>query len=150
MFGQLVRIAVGDETGHVDDAGRRGRIDRVPHLVSGREIDLPEIRRTHPVHEMDHDVHIVERGGKRVPVRDVHLGGLDTVVPPEAPQKEGARATTPPGDNEVLRVHRILSWPGTGVVIVRPDGYVGFRGSDSRRAEAWLEMIGVDRASRAQ
>ncbi|WP_213572872.1 FAD-dependent monooxygenase [Rhodococcus sp. USK13] len=46
-------------------------------------------------------------------------------------------------DGEFVRVHRVHSWPGAGVVIVRPDGYVGFRSPDSRGIEAWLDMVGA-------
>ncbi|MEU2005755.1 FAD-dependent monooxygenase [Rhodococcus sp. NPDC019627] len=48
-----------------------------------------------------------------------------------------------PADGGFVRVHRIHSWPGDGVVIVRPDGYVGFRSPDSRGVEAWLDMVGA-------
>ncbi|MEE2030905.1 FAD-dependent monooxygenase [Rhodococcus chondri] len=58
--------------------------------------------------------------------------------------------TTPPVDDELVKVHRILGWSGTGVVIVRPDGYVGFRGADSHRAGAWLRMVGVGSASSSE
>ena len=43
-----------------------------------------------------------------------------------------------------LRIHRIGSWPGTGIAIVRPDGYVGFRSTTGTAgAVEWLEMIGA-------
>ncbi|WP_237723972.1 MULTISPECIES: hypothetical protein [unclassified Rhodococcus (in: high G+C Gram-positive bacteria)] len=42
-----------------------------------------------------------------------------------------------------LRVHRIRSGPATGIVIVRPDGYVGFRsGSGTPGAAQWLALVG--------
>jgi len=40
-------------------------------------------------------------------------------------------------------VHRLTSTPGTGLVAVRPDGYVGFRCkvADVRQLQAWLRRI---------
>ncbi|SEB31852.1 FAD-dependent monooxygenase [Rhodococcus koreensis] len=46
--------------------------------------------------------------------------------------------------NGRLRVHRVRSWPGTGTVIVRPDGYIGFRsGSGTQGATEWLTLVGA-------
>lgn len=44
-----------------------------------------------------------------------------------------------------VTVHRISSWPGHGLVAVRPDGHVGFRcgESDARQLAAWLDLIGA-------
>ena len=44
-----------------------------------------------------------------------------------------------------VHVHRILDWPGTGVLIVRPDGYVGFRSDsvDPGQITSWLGLVGV-------
>jgi hypothetical protein len=49
-----------------------------------------------------------------------------------------------PADARV-HVHRLISHPGTAVVAVRPDGYVGFRSSaaDLPRLRAWLELVGA-------
>jgi hypothetical protein len=46
-------------------------------------------------------------------------------------------------DHSVVRVHRIEDWKGAGVVIVRPDGYVGYRSAiaDGDRIREWLAMI---------
>ncbi|MGF1598452.1 MAG: FAD-dependent monooxygenase [Acidimicrobiales bacterium] len=43
------------------------------------------------------------------------------------------------------RVHRLVDRPGTGVVIVRPDGYVGYRHDDvdTDRIADWLASIGA-------
>ncbi|MGZ3675587.1 MAG: FAD-dependent monooxygenase, partial [Ktedonobacterales bacterium] len=48
-----------------------------------------------------------------------------------------------------VTVHRLTSVPGTGVVAIRPDGYVGFRCgiADARQLEAWLARIGAGEAS---
>jgi 2-polyprenyl-6-methoxyphenol hydroxylase-like FAD-dependent oxidoreductase len=42
-------------------------------------------------------------------------------------------------------VHRLTSEPGTGLVAVRPDGYVGFRSGTASASQlgAWLARIGV-------
>jgi 2-polyprenyl-6-methoxyphenol hydroxylase-like FAD-dependent oxidoreductase len=41
--------------------------------------------------------------------------------------------------------HRISSWPGRGLMAVRPDGYVGFRSGDPRPGELgnWLDLVGA-------
>lgn len=48
-----------------------------------------------------------------------------------------------------LHVHRVTSWPGEGLVAVRPDGFVGLRSGDADPGAlgAWLDLAGV-RASR--
>ncbi|MEE2032485.1 FAD-dependent monooxygenase [Rhodococcus chondri] len=51
-------------------------------------------------------------------------------------------------DRRFVRVHRIQSRPGAGVVIVRPDGYVGIRSPDGRGAGEWLESVGANRTDR--
>lgn len=40
-------------------------------------------------------------------------------------------------------VHRITNWRGTGVIAVRPDGYIGFRSSvvDENRLMDWLTLV---------
>ncbi len=42
-----------------------------------------------------------------------------------------------------VAVHQISSWPGDGLVAVRPDGYVGFRcgRSDPGQLRAWLDLV---------
>jgi 2-polyprenyl-6-methoxyphenol hydroxylase-like FAD-dependent oxidoreductase len=47
----------------------------------------------------------------------------------------------------LVRVHRILDRPGAGAVIVRPDGYVGFRSAsvDADRVGDWLSLIAASR-----
>lgn len=44
-----------------------------------------------------------------------------------------------------VKVHRLTSVPGTGLVAVRPDGYVGFRCgiADERQLRGWLARIGA-------
>ncbi len=59
--------------------------------------------------------------------RDADLGDLQTGRP-------------------LVTVHRIDSWPGHGLLAVRPDGHVGFRSGDDDRAgvEEWLRLVGAD------
>jgi hypothetical protein len=56
----------------------------------------------------------------------------DTVVP-----------DLPPG-TRLVTVHRIGSWPGKGLVAVRPDGHVGYRTGRSVRDDlaTWLRLVG--------
>lgn len=48
-----------------------------------------------------------------------------------------------------VTVHRLMSVPDAGVVVVRPDGYVGFRCgvADVRQLRTWLARIGAEKAS---
>lgn len=45
--------------------------------------------------------------------------------------------------------HRISSWPGRGLLAVRPDGHVGFRcrEADLGQLDAWLELVGAPRGA---
>ena len=45
----------------------------------------------------------------------------------------------------LVHVHRLASIPGRGLIAVRPDGYVGFRGAtaEARQLAAWLIRIGA-------
>ena len=47
--------------------------------------------------------------------------------------------------HRLVDVHRILDWAGTGVCVVRPDGYVGFRcaGFEPRQVADWLALVGA-------
>lgn len=43
-----------------------------------------------------------------------------------------------------VTIHRIDSWPGTGITAVRPDGHVGYRSARGARALTdWLELVGA-------
>ena len=44
--------------------------------------------------------------------------------------------------DDLLHVHRVLSWPGRRAVVVRPDGHIGYRGPTAD-AENWLERLGL-------
>lgn len=43
----------------------------------------------------------------------------------------------------LVTVHRIASWPGHGLVVVRPDGHVGYRSGslDSEHLATWLRLV---------
>lgn len=45
----------------------------------------------------------------------------------------------------LVHVHRVLSWPGCGVVTVRPDGYVGLRAAADTPSQTldWLHRLAV-------
>jgi 2-polyprenyl-6-methoxyphenol hydroxylase-like FAD-dependent oxidoreductase len=46
---------------------------------------------------------------------------------------------------DLLRVHRVTSWPGAGVLVVRPDGHVGYRSDRCLPGELnrWLRLVCV-------
>ena len=83
--------------------------------------------------------------GERVRLHDllarpgVHIllqaGAADPAIPPLAEALTDAR----------IHVHRLTDRPGTGVLIVRPDGYVGFRAAsvDPLQLLGWLRLIGL-------
>ncbi|QWZ09857.1 hypothetical protein KRR39_09070 [Nocardioides panacis] len=43
----------------------------------------------------------------------------------------------------LVSVHRISSWPGRGLLAVRPDGHVGYRcgDADPEQLRAWLRLL---------
>ena len=47
----------------------------------------------------------------------------------------------------LLTVHRLDSVPGRGLIAVRPDGYIGFRGgtADAGQLAGWLDRVSADR-----
>lgn len=49
------------------------------------------------------------------------------------------------GPAPLLHTHRLLDSPGTGVVAVRPDGYIGFTGdrTDQQLLDGWLSLTHV-------
>ncbi len=59
------------------------------------------------------------------------------------------RRDAAPVDHRLLgshvAVHRIDSWPGDGLLAVRPDGHVGFRcgEADPRQLGTWLDLVGA-------
>ncbi|ANS28301.1 monooxygenase FAD-binding protein [Rhodococcus opacus] len=100
------------------------------------------------------DSGVAAPAGERIPDEEVTVDGgrqrLHDLIATPAVQVLLHRDTQwgmPPAPDGRLQVHRIRSWSGTGIVIVRPDGYVGFRsGSDTQGAAEWLELIGASPA----
>ena len=50
---------------------------------------------------------------------------------------------------ELVACHRISSWPGTSVRVIRPDGHVGFRSGDGTGLEDWLRLVGAVQPARS-
>ena len=48
-------------------------------------------------------------------------------------------------DGRLVHVHRLADVPGRGLLVVRPDGYVGFRSGavDNAQLRRWLACIGA-------
>ena len=46
----------------------------------------------------------------------------------------------------LVHTHRISNWRGRGLVVVRPDGYIGLRSAvaDEHRLRDWLALVGVE------
>ena len=62
--------------------------------------------------------------------------------------RDAARPETLPSD-PLISIHRLTSVPGRGLTIVRPDGYIGFRGQadNADQLAAWLSLINPARWS---
>jgi 2-polyprenyl-6-methoxyphenol hydroxylase-like FAD-dependent oxidoreductase len=90
------------------------------------------------------------RAGDRLPDRVVTCDGRQVRLH-ELLARPGVhvllhRDARPPGaTGPLVRVHRLTSTPGPGLVAVRPDGYVGFRSGASGDAQLgrWLTRIGA-------
>jgi 2-polyprenyl-6-methoxyphenol hydroxylase-like FAD-dependent oxidoreductase len=88
--------------------------------------------------------------GDRLPDQDVIVDGRprrlhDLTAVPGVHVLLHTDATVPdlPAD-PLVHVHRVASWPGTGVVAVRPDGHVGYRSGDAAGPglNEWLAGVG--------
>jgi 2-polyprenyl-6-methoxyphenol hydroxylase-like FAD-dependent oxidoreductase len=82
----------------------------------------------------------VDCNGRRVRLHDLTARpGLHVLLARDAE----AVPSDPP--SQWLHIHRLDSWPGTGLVIIRPDGYLGFRATSVDRWEvaAWLARVPV-------
>jgi 2-polyprenyl-6-methoxyphenol hydroxylase-like FAD-dependent oxidoreductase len=93
--------------------------------------------------------------GDRLPDQDLTYGepsarlhdltagpGVHVLLEREASTIDGSHLGSP------VSVHRVSTWPGRGLVAVRPDGHVGFRcgESDVAQLKAWLALVGCSRA----
>ena len=88
-----------------------------------------------PDYELDHN-------GRRVRLHDFTArAGLHVLLARDADAKALDSTPTSPW----LHVHRLGSRPGTGIAIVRPDGYLGFLATsvEANQIEAWLARVGV-------
>lgn len=90
------------------------------------------------------------RAGDRLPDQDVTVDGRprrlhDLTAVPGVHVLFHADTTVPdlPAD-PLVHVHRVASWPGTGVLAVRPDGHVGYRSGDAAGPGLgeWLAALG--------
>jgi 2-polyprenyl-6-methoxyphenol hydroxylase-like FAD-dependent oxidoreductase len=103
---------------------------------AGRPVTAPFTRpRGHPGDRLRDEAVLVD-GGRR------HLHELTATAGFKVLLQRGAEQV-PVIDGRV-QAHRVLSWPGREAVVVRPDGYIGFRGPVPG-AIAWLRSLGVDR-----
>lgn len=83
---------------------------------------------------------VVTCEGRPVRLHDVLVEpGMHVLLQADAPDLDPDLA------GPYLRVHRLSSWPGAGVLVVRPDGHVGFRSgaADSRQVRDWLALVGA-------
>jgi 2-polyprenyl-6-methoxyphenol hydroxylase-like FAD-dependent oxidoreductase len=97
------------------------------------------------------------RPGDRLPDQDVTRDGRRTRLH-ELTARPGVHVLlhrdAAPLDPELLgprvTVHRIGSWPGEGLLAVRPDGHVGFDCARADRAQlrAWLDLVAAPREVR--
>jgi 2-polyprenyl-6-methoxyphenol hydroxylase-like FAD-dependent oxidoreductase len=90
------------------------------------------------------------RPGDRLPDGEATIDGRTTRVH-TATSRPGlhvllhrdAAAPDPADLGPLVHVHRVDSWPGDGVVVLRPDGHVGYasRRSDAAGLAAWFDLV---------
>jgi hypothetical protein len=83
--------------------------------------------------------YLVDCNGRRVRLHDLTATpGVHILLARDAEALDSAAPSS------WLHVHRLDSWPGTGVAIVRPDGYLGLSAAsgDSSEVAAWLARVG--------
>jgi 2-polyprenyl-6-methoxyphenol hydroxylase-like FAD-dependent oxidoreductase len=82
----------------------------------------------------------VRSAGRSVRLHDLTASpGVHLLLHRDEPAAPDVRA-------DRVSVHRVDSWPGRGIVAVRPDGYVGYRrdgGGDPDGLAAWLDRAGA-------
>jgi hypothetical protein len=71
--------------------------------------------------------------------------GVHVLLARDAEALEGPEGLAGLAPGAQVAVHRISSWPGRGLVALRPDGHVGLRcGTDGEAAlAAWLDLVGA-------
>ena len=85
--------------------------------------------------------HLVDCNGRRVRLHDLTATpGVHVLLAWDAEALDSAAPSS------WLHVHRLDSWPGTGVAIVRPDGYLGLSAAsvDSSEVAAWLARLAIE------
>jgi 2-polyprenyl-6-methoxyphenol hydroxylase-like FAD-dependent oxidoreductase len=83
--------------------------------------------------------YLVDCNGRRVRLHDLTATpGVHVLLARDAEALDSAASPW-------LHVHRLDSWPGTGVASVRPDGYLGFSAGSVNSSEvaAWLSRVAV-------
>ncbi|MDF2980145.1 MAG: monooxygenase FAD-binding protein [Actinomycetospora sp.] len=131
----------------------------IPALLHRRELTTPVLRllaglwvhyRHSPLSHDDLPGHGGLRPGDRVPdtavVADrgpVRLHDLIARAGVHVLLARHARDVPPSTVGPGVHVHRLRDRPGTAVVVVRPDGYLGYRGTDPARLCDWLGGIGA-------
>ena len=83
------------------------------------------------------DDHVITRDGE-VRLHDILARpGIHVLVARDAPELLPSTVGTG------VFVHRLLDRPGTALVAVRPDGYIGYRGTERTRLRSWLSAVGA-------
>jgi hypothetical protein len=85
--------------------------------------------------------HLVDCNGRRVRLHDLTATpGVHVLLARDAEALDSAAPSS------WLHVHRLDSWPGTGVAIVRPDAYLGLSAAsaDSSEVAAWLARLAIE------
>jgi 2-polyprenyl-6-methoxyphenol hydroxylase-like FAD-dependent oxidoreductase len=107
-----------------------------------------DLRRRSPMVRQHADLQ--GRPGHRLPDADVSVGGLprrlhDITATPGfhvlLPGNSAALAVNAmPGPHIPVTVHRVDSWSGARAFVVRPDGYIGYRGPVSELG-SWFNLV---------
>lgn len=85
--------------------------------------------------------YLVDCNGRRVRLHDLTATpGVHVLLARDAEAFDSAAPSS------WLNVHRLDSWPGTGVAIVRPDGYLGLSAAsvDSSEVAVWLARLAIE------
>lgn len=117
---------------------RRALVAQVVRRISGLQVRY----RGSPISQDGQPSRGLPAPGRRVPDQEVECEGRrhrlhDLLSAPGIHLLLQRDAPVVAADGkELLAVHRITSWPGSGVLAVRPDGYAGYR---SGRVDAGLQ-----------
>jgi pimeloyl-ACP methyl ester carboxylesterase len=84
--------------------------------------------------------YLVDCDGRRIRLHDLTATpGVHVLLAQDSEALDSAASSS------WLHVHRLDTWPGTSVTIVRPDGYIGFSACsvDNSEVAAWLGRVAV-------